>query len=92
MNWQAFTIVALLCGFTFLVMQRADPQRRSAVRNFAVFVAILILVYVGWRRALVEGLLGLGAALIFNALFWVLIGRYNPAESSDDIRVLGMDD
>lgn len=28
-------------------------------------------------------------AVLFNVLFWVLIGRYNPPASSDDIRVLG---
>jgi hypothetical protein len=32
------------------------------------------------------------AALIFNFLFWFLIGRYNPPGSSDDIKVLGMND
>ena len=32
------------------------------------------------------------AALIFNLLFWVLIGRSNPPGSSDSIKVLGMDD
>jgi predicted cobalt transporter CbtA len=32
------------------------------------------------------------SALIFNLLFWVLIGRSNPPGSSDSIKVLGMDD
>jgi hypothetical protein len=32
------------------------------------------------------------AALIFNLLFWVLLGRSNPPGSSDSIKVLGMDD
>jgi Na+/H+-dicarboxylate symporter len=31
------------------------------------------------------------AALIFNLLFWFLIGRYNPPRSSDDIIVIGRD-
>lgn len=31
-------------------------------------------------------------ALVFNFLFWFLIGRYNPPHSSDDIKVLGMND
>jgi hypothetical protein len=34
----------------------------------------------------------IGTALIFNLLFWVLLGRYNPPGSSDSIKVLGMDD
>lgn len=32
-------------------------------------------------------------AILFNILFWVFIGRYNPPHSSDeDIKVLGLDD
>jgi hypothetical protein len=32
------------------------------------------------------------SAIIFNVLFWVLIGRSNPPGSSDSIKVLGMND
>ncbi len=32
------------------------------------------------------------SAIIFNVLFWVLIGRSNPPGSSDSIKVLGMSD
>jgi hypothetical protein len=31
------------------------------------------------------------AAVIFNFLFWFLIGRYNPPHSSDEIIVIGRD-
>lgn len=31
-------------------------------------------------------------ALVCNGLFWLFIGRYNPPGSSDDIRVLGLND
>jgi hypothetical protein len=31
-------------------------------------------------------------ALVVNFLFWLLIGRYNPVGSSEDIQVLGLDD
>jgi hypothetical protein len=32
-------------------------------------------------------------AILFNILFWVFIGRYNPPHSSEtDIKVLGLDD
>ena len=33
-----------------------------------------------------------GAALIVNFVYWALFGRYNPAGSSDSIKVYGMDD
>ena len=32
------------------------------------------------------------SALVFNLLFWVLIGRSNPPGSSDSIKVIGMND
>ena len=31
-------------------------------------------------------------AIALNLLFWLFIGRYNPPGSSDDIRVLGLND
>ncbi|GAB4546628.1 MAG: hypothetical protein OHK0023_06560 [Anaerolineae bacterium] len=31
-------------------------------------------------------------ALLLNALFWLFIGRYNPPASSDEIKVLGLND
>ncbi len=34
----------------------------------------------------------IASALVFNLLFWVLIGRSNPPGSSDAIKVYGMDD
>jgi hypothetical protein len=36
--------------------------------------------------------LSLLAALVFNVLFWVLIGRSNPPGTSDSIIVIGKDD
>jgi hypothetical protein len=32
------------------------------------------------------------SAFLFNILFWIVIGRYNPPASSDEIRVLGLSD
>jgi hypothetical protein len=31
-------------------------------------------------------------AIAANVVFWVLVGRYNPPGSSDEIKVLGMND
>jgi hypothetical protein len=36
--------------------------------------------------------LAAATALLFNLLFWVVIGRYNPPRSSADIKVLGLND
>lgn len=34
----------------------------------------------------------IATALLLNALFWLFIGRYNPPASSDEIKVLGLND
>lgn len=92
MNQEALILLTLTIGFTLFAMQRAEPARRKQVRNFAIFIAMLTIVYIWWRDALMESLVALGVSLLFNGIFWVLIGRYNPVGSSDEIRVLGMDD
>jgi hypothetical protein len=92
MDWQTFTVILVLVSMLFIFEQRADPTRRKAVRYFTYFGLFLLLVYTWWYGAWQEGLFALFSAIVISGLFWLLIGRYNPASSSDDIRVLGMDD
>ncbi|MCC6891189.1 MAG: hypothetical protein IT321_00100 [Anaerolineae bacterium] len=56
------------------------------------FVLLVLLWLINIRGAWGEAVLGLIIAAVLNFLFYVLIGRYNPVGSSDDIHVLGMDD
>jgi hypothetical protein len=92
MDWQAFLIITGLFTLLFVLEQRADPTARGAVRYFTVFSMLLMAVYIWWYSLLQEAIFGFVAALVISFLFWVTVGRYNPASSSDDIRVLGMDD
>ncbi len=92
MDRQALFVLSLIITLIFFFIQRADPSRKKAVEYFGWFVGMLIVVYVWWYRTLWEAVLGLLIALVLNGLFWVLIGRYNPVSSSDDIRVMGLDD
>jgi hypothetical protein len=92
MDWVAFFVTMGLFTLLFVLEQRADPTARGAVRYFTVFSILLIAVYVWWYGILREAAFGFFAALVISFLFWVTVGRYNPASSSDDIRVLGMDD
>lgn len=39
-----------------------------------------------------EAWIALALALFVNFAFWLFIGRYNPVHSSDEIRVIGMDE
>ncbi len=85
-------LLILSFGTILLVIQRTEARRRRVVMG----IMFLVLLVLGWliniRVAWGEAVIGLVIAAILNFLFYVLIGRYNPVGSSDDIRVLGMDD
>src|SRR5215213_6509128 len=85
-------LLVLSLGTIIFVIQRTEAKRRRIVLG----VMFLVLLVLGWliniRGAWGEAFVGLLVALILNSLFYVLIGRYNPVGSSDDIHVLGMDD
>ncbi|MFZ4813079.1 MAG: hypothetical protein ACOYL5_00990 [Phototrophicaceae bacterium] len=91
-NWGAFWAICVVMGIAFLGVQRADPTKRGAVRAFMGFSFVLVGLYAGLQGVWLSAVFGVLAALLFNLLFWVLIGRYNPVASSDDIHVFGMDD
>lgn len=85
-------LLVLSFGTVLLVIQRTEARRRRVVMG----IMFLVLLVLGWliniRGAWGEAVVGLVIAAILNFLFYVLIGRYNPVGSSDDIHVLGMDD
>lgn len=92
MDWQSLTPFFVMFGLLFLMRQRADPTNRQAVRRFFTFSVSLIGLYAWWNEVLGVAIVAFLAAQVFSAVFWLLVGRYNPASSSDDIRVLGLDD
>jgi hypothetical protein len=86
----AFTVIF---SFLMLLVQRTEARSRRKV----FFGIVIITTFVLWnfveRRELqAEVALSVVLALVINFFFWVLIGRYNPVGSSDNIQVLGMDD
>ena len=84
--------ISLLLAGLFLIIQRAEAKRRILVIMTMSIVFILIRWWIVFRGVEREGWAGLFIALILNVLFWVFIGRYNPVGSSDEIKVLGLDD
>ena len=85
------TLTILISIIVFLI-QRTESGKRLIVILTMIIPAVLIRNYAVYRDAQTEGWVALGIALVLNFFFWVLIGRYNPVASSDEIRVLGMDD
>lgn len=92
MNLELFTLFTLAFGVMLFLIQRAEPKRRLVVALLMLIAAELIRRYAVYRDVNSEALFAFIVALVLNFLFWVLIGRYNPVGSSDNIQVLGMDD
>ena len=88
------SLILLTLSFTilFVMVQRAEVKRRRVV----VFIVFLLVLFIAWYSNMTqlqtEALLGFIIGLLISFFFWLLIGRYNPVGSSDDIHVLGMDD
>jgi hypothetical protein len=89
MEWQAWLGLTVVFTALLLIVQRAEPNRRRVTALVMLIGAELVrrfLVYRDWHT---EGLWAFIAALVLNALFWILIGRSNPPRTSDDIEVFG---
>jgi uncharacterized membrane protein YhhN len=88
------SLILLSLSFTvlFILVQRAETTRKRIVRYVVVLLILFIAWYANTTSLQREALLGFIFALVISFLFWLLIGRYNPVGSSDDIHVLGMDD
>jgi uncharacterized membrane protein (DUF106 family) len=92
MNWGSFIVLTGWFGMMFFLIQRTETRRKRIVTVLMVFAGVLTFM---WAAG--QGLTGVLVAavitsLILNLLFWILIGRYNPVGSSEDIRVIRMDD
>jgi len=85
-------LLILSFGTILFVIQRTEAKRKRIVSFVMFFVLLVLLWLINIRGAWGEAVLGLIIAAVLNFLFYVLIGRYNPVGSSDDIHVLGMDD
>jgi transketolase len=91
MNETSIIAVIFLTGI-ILIVQRSERRARRMAAIFAAAVFFLM------RHAAIgqgdEGIAwrALAVALVLNALFWFLIGRYNPPKQQGEITVIGMDD
>jgi len=92
MNMGYLLVLTLIITAMLMAVQRAEPKKRLIVFILLLIPAYLLRNFVIYREIVTEGWAALTIALVFNLLFWALIGRYNPVRSSDEIQVLGMDD
>lgn len=93
MDWAYMALITVVAALLLMMVQRAEAKRRRMVAGL-VFLALLLIR----QNAFIKGdlheetLLAIGLGLVINAMFWLLVGRYNPVGSSDDIQVMGLDD
>ena len=93
MEWGYTLLITLTSAALLIMIQRAEPKRRKLVGFFAVLGLLLIRHNAFLKPRLhEETLVAFVAGFLLSGLFWLLIGRYNPVGSGDDVRVIGMDD
>ena len=93
MDWGYTLLISLTACALFITVQRAQPTRRKLV-GFFVLLALLLVRHNAFLKPHLheETLIAFAAGLLLSLLFWLLIGRYNPVDSGEEVRVIGMDD
>jgi hypothetical protein len=92
MNWWITFLLTVSFTVIFVLIQRSEQSRRCLVWLSMLVVLGLIGYWSITAQVVGETMLGLIFGLLLTGLFWLLIGRYNPVGSSDNIKVLGLDD
>ncbi|MCY4105402.1 MAG: hypothetical protein OXG02_01660 [Chloroflexi bacterium] len=92
MNAPVLITLGVVFSGMLLLLQRAQANRRLLVSLMLLPLFALCWVYASTSAAIRSAWLAFFFAILFNVLFWLIIGRYNPVAKSEDIRVLRMDD
>lgn len=92
MNWWITFLLMVSFTVIFVLIQRSEQSQRRIVWISMLVVLGLIGYWSITAQVVGEAVLGLLLGLLLTGLFWLLIGRYNPVGSSDNIKVLGLDD
>lgn len=93
MDWNYTGLITIIVMFLFIMIQRSDPKRRRLFIAFVVLCLLVIRHYTTLKNDLYEEtLIGFMLGVVLSGIFWLLIGRYNPVTTDDEIRVMGMDD
>lgn len=93
MDWSYVTLITIAASLLLIMIQRSERKRRRLAAVVALLCFLVIRHNVSIKPHLYEEtVVAFGIGFVISALFWLLIGRYNPVGSSDDIEVIGMDD
>jgi hypothetical protein len=91
MDWGYILLLGGTFGCFLILTQRMAPQHKRMTRGFIVTLGLITLFLVYPERQN-ESAVGLFIALLLSFLFWLLVGRYNPVQERDEIKVYGLDD
>ena len=93
MDWHYVALIGTAFTLLLLTIQRTEARRRR-LAGFLVALALLLIRHNAFLKGDLheETLAAFILALIASFLFWLLIGRYNPVKSQDNVHVMGMDD
>ncbi len=89
MDWGYIWLIGLAFGVMLILAQRIKPRQKRLFRGFIVTMAVILMIRYDLQG---ENLVGYFIALVISYLFWLLIGRYNPVESREEIKVYGLND
>ncbi len=86
-------LIAVTFGLLFITIQRTEKTKRRIVWLLVIVIGLLIRHNAFLQNDLhEETFFGFLGGLLIAGIFWGLIGRYNPVGTSDEIKVIGLDD
>jgi hypothetical protein len=92
MNIGGLLLLTILDSTLLLLVFRVEGKHRGIVAACVLLGLFFVFQFALGHNVESEGWLALMLALVLNFIFWVLIGRYNPPHSDDEIKVIGLDD
>ncbi len=84
-------LISLSFGGLLILAQRMVERHKRMFRGFIVSMAVLLMCRYDPNEQ-IASMIGYAFALLISYLFWVLIGRYNPAKPEEEIKVYGLND
>ena len=93
MNLGYMALISITVTLLLVLIQRTEKTKRRIVSGFVV-ICFLVMRHNAFIKGDLhdETLLAFALGFLFSGIFWLLVGKYNPVGTSDEINVIGMDD
>lgn len=86
-------LIATIVTLLLLLIQRTEASKRRMSWTFAIICFLIIrhntFIKSDYHE---ETLIAFIVGFVISGLFWLFIGKYNPVGTSDDMKVMGLDD